>query len=80
MAAGVMRMTAPISNAVLVRSPVLYMCVFGAANGHGVFAMHPPVWQKETKTQQPNQKKNQTTTNKPLSCLTDREKKPPCSL
>lgn len=74
MAAGVMRMTAPISNAVLVRSPVLYMCVFGASNGHGVFAMHPPVWQKETKTQQPNQKKNkQQQTNPSPALLTERK-------
>lgn len=75
MAAGVMRTTAPISNTVLVRSPVLCRCVFGAANSHGVFAMRPPVWQKETKNQQPNQKKHkqQQQTNPSPALLTERK-------
>lgn len=55
MAAGVIRMTAPITNAVLVRSPVLYMCAFGAANGHSVFATHTPASAKrnDKRTDQP---------------------------
>lgn len=76
MAAGVMRTTATISNAVLVQYPVLHMCVFGAANGHGVFAMCPPVWQKRNQkpTAQPKKKhKQQQQTNPSPALLTERK-------